>query len=362
MRLFNTLRRLDWDWVLFGAACLLSLISLIALRSASATLNPALLSKQTIWFIGGMAASFLVASLPYTRWVDASLFLYIGILILLAIVEIAGTVKLGAARWVTVFGLSIQPSELAKLATACGVARYLAQEPAPLSRRSVAMSAGLVGLPAALIFLQPDLGTSTILGAIWFGAVWMAGISRRDLTMITLAGLAALPVAWHSLKEYQRLRLSVFINPHADPLGAGYTIIQSQIAIGSGQLVGRGWMSGTQNQLNFLPERHADFLFSVIGEEWGFLGAVCVIGLFGCVLWRAIRIALANSEPQGRLLAAALASWLGYQTVVNMGMVMGLLPVVGVPLPLISYGGSAMVVTWMAVGLLQSIHRFGTRF
>ncbi|MBI3291973.1 MAG: FtsW/RodA/SpoVE family cell cycle protein, partial [Elusimicrobia bacterium] len=141
-----------------------------------------------------------------------------------------------------------------------------------------------------------------------------------------------------------------------------YTIIQSQIAIGSGRLFGRGWMSGTQNQLNFLPERHADFLFSVIGEEWGFLGTVCVIVLFGCLLWRAIRIALSNSEPQGRLLGGALVSWLGYQTVVNMGMVMGLLPVVGVPLPLISYGGSAMVVTWMAVGLLQSIHRFGTRF
>jgi len=158
------------------------------------------------------------------------------------------------------------------------------------------------------------------------------------------------------------MRLLVFLNPSVDPLGAGYTVIQSQVAIGSGQWVGRGWLAGTQNQLNFLPERHTDFLFSVIGEEWGFVGATVVVGLFGLFLSRVMTIAVHNHEPQGRLMAMAFYSWFAYQAVVNMGMVMGLVPIVGVPLPLLSYGGSAMVTMWLALGLLQSLHRFGTRF
>jgi len=351
-----------WDRVLFIAAGILCLIGLVALRSASATLNPLLFGQQIRWIAIGMLASLMTASFLYTRWIDAGPFLYVSVLLLLVIVEVARTVKLGAARWLTVWGLSVQPSELAKLATACCLARYLATQPVPLPTRSLLVSAGVVGVPALLIFLQPDFGTSSVLGVMWLGTVWVAGLSRRHLVFMAVAGLGVLPVGWHLLKEYQRLRLVVFLNPHADPLGAGYTIIQSKIAIGSGQLFGRGWMAGTQNQLNFLPERHADFLFSVIGEEWGFLGAVTVVILFGCVLGRAIHIALGTVEPQGRFLAMAVVSWLAYQAVINVGMVMGLLPVVGVPLPLISYGGSAMVATWIALGLLQGIHRFGTRF
>lgn len=364
MRLAHKFReaKFMWDWPLFAVACALCLISLVALRSASATLNPSLLGRQAIWIGLGIMASLFVASVPYTWWTDASAFLYMGTLVLLLIVELAGTVKLGAARWLTVFGLSLQPSELAKLTTACCLARYLANQPAVLSTQRLAGSAAVAGLPALLIFLQPDLGSSSVLGAIWLGAVWVAGLSLRQLTVMTVAGLSLLPVGWHVLQEYQRLRLLAFLNPHTDPLGAGYTIIQSQIAIGSGQFFGRGWMSGTQNQLNFLPERHADFLYSVIGEEWGFVGAVVVIVLFGCLLWRAIRIALDTVEPQGQFLAMALCSWMTYQASVNMGMVMGLLPVVGVPLPLVSYGGSAMITSWIALGLLQSLHRFGTRF
>ena len=149
----------------------------------------------------------------------------------------------------------------------------------------------------------------------------------------------------------------VFINPHADPLGAGYTIIQSTIAIGSGRVLGRGWFSGTQNQLSFLPERHSDFIFSVLGEEWGFLGCLAVAAFFAVLLLRAFQIALQTSAPQGRLLAAGIFSWIGYQAFINMGMVMGLLPVVGVPLPFLSYGGSSMVMLWIALGLLHSIRR-----
>lgn len=351
-----------WDRTLWVAAGLLSLISLVSLTSACATLNPALVGRQAIWVALGILLSIAAALVPYTRWLDLSIFLYIAALLLLALVELAGTVKLGAVRWLTVFGVSVQPSELAKLATACVLTRVLANQPEPLPFRQVVMSALVAGLPALLIFLQPDLGSSSILAAVWFGTVWAAGLSRRQMAAMTIGGLAILPLAWHLLKDYQRTRLLVFVNPHADPLGAGYTIIQSQIAIGSGQLLGRGWLAGTQNQLNFLPERHADFLYSVIGEEWGFLGAGLVVALFGILLWRGIRIALSVSDSQGRCLAVGLVSWIGYQAVVNMGMVMGLLPVVGVPLPLMSYGGSAMMTTWLALGMLQGLSRFGTRF
>ena len=354
-------RTLNWDRPLVAAAGLLCLLSVVALASACATLNPSLMTKQAVWIALGVLISLAAASGPYTRWIDMSLFLYAGALALLVVVALAGTVKLGAARWLTIFGFSLQPSELAKLATACILARYLAAQPTPLSVRTLFISGMLAGVPALLVFLQPDLGSSSIVVAIWFGMVIVAGISRRHLLMVVAAGAALCPLAWHALKDYQRLRLLVFLNPHLDPLGAGYTMIQSQIAIGSGQLLGRGWFAGTQNHLNFLPERHADFLYSVIGEEWGFAGSVFVVALCGVLVWRVSRIGSLTPDPQARLLAAGIVSWIGYQAVINMGMVMGLLPVVGVPLPLVSYGGSAMVVGWTALGLVQSIHRFGTR-
>jgi len=354
-------RRLGVDPLLSVAALLLVLISLAALRSASATLNPALLAKQATWVALGVAACVLVTRYSYTRWIDTSVLLYVAVLGLLLVVEVAGTVRLGAARWITIFGFSIQPSELTKLATASCLARYLATQPAPLPLRGVLISGVLAGLPAGIIFLQPDLGTSSVVFVVWLGAVWAAGMSRKHLVMIAAGLSVLLPIGWHALREYQRMRLLVFLNPHQDPLGAGYTIIQSQIAIGSGRLLGRGWMAGTQNQLSFLPERHSDFLYSVIGEEWGFLGSSAVIALFLCLLWRATAIAQASLDPRGRVLAMGLAAWIGYQAIVNMGMVMGLLPVVGVPLPLVSYGGSAMLMAWISVGLLNSIARIGMR-
>ncbi len=344
-------------WLL-GAA--LSLISLVALRSAAATLNPALAIQQVFWVALGLSCCAVVGAIPYARWLEFVMVLHGIVVALLVAVFVAGTVKLGAARWIQIGAISLQPSELAKLTTVCALARYLSSQPVPLPLKAVVLSGVLAGLPAVLTFLQPDLGTSTIFVAIWCGTVWVAGLSKRHLTAMGLAALGVLPLGWYWLKEYQRTRLLVFLNPQIDPLGAGYTIIQSKIAIGSGQLLGRGWMAGTQNQLNFLPERHADFLFSVIGEEWGWVGAITVVLLFGALLWRGSELAMRCSEPQGRLLAVGVVSWLAYQAIVNIGMVMGLLPVVGVPLPLVSYGGSAMVTAWLALGVLQSIHRFCT--
>lgn len=349
------------DRVLWAAAVALSVISLVALRSAAATLNLSLVWRQAIWIGLGGGAALLVSRRAYHYWSHLAAVLYGVAMLLLVAVETAGTMKLGAARWLMIGGISLQPSEMAKLATACVLARYLGHQPERLSLRTLFISGGLVALPAGLILLQPDLGSASILWAMWCGTVWAAGMTRRQCWGLLALGIGLLPIGWHLLHDYQRARLSVFLNPQIDPLGAGYTIIQSTIAIGSGQWLGRGWMAGTQSQLNFLPERHADFLYSVIGEEWGFVGCVVVVGLFGCLIWRGVRIAADNSEPEGRLLATAVVAWLGYQAAVNMGMVMGMLPVVGIPLPLVSYGGSAMVMTWVAIGLLQSLRRFGIR-
>ena len=351
------MRRAPWDWVLFASALGLVLISGLAMASATATLKPALALRHTTWIVVGILLSAALARTNYRRWTDLAWCAYGLSVLALGLVLLAGTVRLGATRWLSLFGLSIQPSEIAKLTTIWLLARFLAGEPEPLPSRTVWTSLAFVAPPAALVFFQPDLGSTSIFCAIWFGMVWVAGAPRRSLALLAGGVLALLPIGWHVLKAYQRERLLIFLNPQLDPLGAGYSIIQSTIAIGSGQLAGRGWFAGTQGQLSFLPERHADFIFAVIGEEWGFLGCASVIALFGVLVARATTLALRTSDPQGRLLATGIACWLGYQGIVNMGMVMGVLPVVGIPLPLISYGGSSMVTVWIALGLLQSLHR-----
>ena len=346
-----------WDPELFLPAACLALFSGIAMASASSMVNPQLAVRHGVWITVGMLLSLGMARTSYRRWGEFAWALYGVSLAALILVLAVGAMRLGATRWLSVFGLSLQPSELAKIATIWLLARHLAGQPTPLPGRALGMSLLLAVPPALLIFLQPDLGSASVLCAIWFGMVWVAGISRRTLAAGCAGLLALAPLGWHLLRGYQRDRLLAFLDPHADPLGAGYTIIQSIIAIGSGRLRGRGWFAGTQNQLSFLPERHSDFIFSVIGEEWGFLGCVVVVILFGVLLARVVRIGLGASDPQGRLLAAGVFSWLSYQTFVNLGMVTGLLPVVGVPLPLVSYGGSSMVVVWVALGLLQNVRR-----
>ena len=345
------------DQRLFGAGAVIVLAGTIAMVSAARTLNPSLAIRHAVYSLLGMAVFFAASRVSYRRWTDMAIIMYGLAVATLLLVEVAGATRLGATRWLSVFGVSLQPSELAKCSLTLLLAQYLAGQPVPLPARSLVISLALVGVPALLIFLQPDLGSASILCAIWLGMVWVAGISPRALLGLSGIVLAVLPVGWHALKGYQRDRLMAFIDPHADPLGAGYTIIQSTIAIGSGRWWGRGWFSGTQNQLSFLPERHSDFIFSVIGEEWGFLGCLVVVMAFGVLLFEVGRIALNTSEPQARLLAAGMFSWLAYQSFVNIGMVMGLLPVVGVPLPLVSYGGSSMVTVWFALGLLENVRR-----
>ena len=221
--------------------------------------------------------------------------------------------------------------------------------------KSLIVPCVLLAIPFGLVLLQPDLGTALLLVPIFLSIMLVAGARPRYLVGMILLGLTGLPFFWQILREYQRQRLLVFLNPNIDPLGAGYTIIQSKIAIGSGGLLGKGWTHGTQNQLNFLPERHTDFIFSVIGEEWGFLGAAALVFLYFLIIKRAFNIASLTSDLYGKSIATGVAVMLGLQVVVNIGMTVGLMPVVGVPLPLVSYGGSSLISTLVAIGLLLNV-------
>jgi rod shape determining protein RodA len=210
-------------------------------------------------------------------------------------------------------------------------------------------------VPFILVLLQPDLGTALLLLPIFFAMLVVSGASGKHIAGMMIAGASAAPFFWHFLREYQRQRLLVFINPNIDPLGAGYTIIQSKIAIGSGGLVGKGWLNGTQNQLNFLPERHTDFIFSVVGEEFGFLGASALVILFFVLVKKALVIASQTSDMYGRCIATGIGVMLAMQVIINIGMTIGLMPVVGIPLPLMSYGGSSLLSTMIAIGLLLNV-------
>jgi len=349
--------RLKWDLRLFASAAALTLIGAMAMASAGTTVHPTLAVRHAIWIGIGVAACVGIARTDAHRWMDLAAVAYGVSLALLGLVSVAGAMRLGATRWLSVSGLSLQPSEAAKLATTLLLARYLAGQPNPLPMRAVWISLALAGAPALLVFRQPDLGSATVFGAIWLGMAWVGGLSRRAVAGVAGGLLALVPLGWVLLRDYQRDRLLAFVNPHADPLGAGFSVIQSTIAIGAGQWWGRGWWAGTQTHLRFLPERHSDFIFSVIGEEWGFLGGVAVIGLLGVLLLRILRLALRVSTPEWRGVAVGIFCWVAYQAVINLGMVTGLLPVVGVPLPLVSYGGSSMVTLWIALGMLQSVHR-----
>jgi rod shape determining protein RodA len=217
-------------------------------------------------------------------------------------------------------------------------------------------------MPFALVLLQPDLGTALLLVPVFFAMLFVGGARLKYLVIMFTMGLISMPFLWHFLRGYQKQRLMVFINPNIDPLGAGYTIIQSKIAIGSGGIFGKGWLAGTQSQLNFLPERHTDFIFSVIGEEWGLLGALGLLTVYLLISNRAFRIAALTHDMYGKLVATGIAVMISLQVIINIGMTVGLMPVVGIPLPLVSYGGSSMIATALAAALLLNIAMRRSRF
>ena len=302
-----------------------------------------------------VAIMWVAANVPLHYLARIALPLYLFGLILLIIVEVIGVEAKGAQRWLNLGFMRIQPSEVMKIAVPMMLAWYFDRYEAVLRFRNFVTATILVIVPVLLIARQPDLGTALLVAAAGFYVLFLAGLSMRLLFGIMVAGIAALPFLWHSLHDYQRQRILTLIDPMQDPLGAGYHTIQSTIAMGSGGFLGKGWLNGTQSQLEFLPERSTDFIFAVFGEEFGLLGNLILITLFALLIARGLVIAANAPTMFSRLLAGGITLTFFTYVFVNMGMVGGLLPVVGVPLPLISYGGTALVTLLFGVGLLMSI-------
>jgi rod shape determining protein RodA len=281
---------------------------------------------------------------------------YAGGVMLLVAVTLFGEVSMGAQRWLDLGIVRFQPSEIMKIAVPLACAWFLHSRPLPPSFTTLLVLATAIMVPVLLIAEQPDLGTSLLVAAGGVLVVLLGGLQLRYILGLGAAVGAAIPVVWANLHDYQRQRVLTFLNPQEDPLGAGYHTIQSQIAIGSGGVFGKGYMNGSQAQLEFLPERSTDFIFAVIGEEWGLVGLAVLIGLYLLVIARGLYIAMQAQDTFTRLVAGALTLLFAVYMFVNAGMVAGLLPVVGVPLPLVSYGGTSMVTLMAGFGILMSIH------
>ncbi|MEK7610918.1 MAG: rod shape-determining protein RodA [Patescibacteria group bacterium] len=348
--MFSFLKRFDWG--LFLAGVLLSAFGLLVIYS----LSPATAKEQLIFFGIGIVLYFFAALLDYHYFTSFSLILYILILILVSATHFLGVTVFGSSRWLSVSGINLQPSELSKLAVILALASFLSSARYQANSLVAYLSSALIVLlPAAVVFFQPDLGTALVILAIWVGMVFTAGVNFKFI-MTSLGSLVILAIPfWLVLKDYQRSRFLTFFSPTSDPLGAGYNVIQSIIAVGSGGIFGRGFGRGTQSHLKFLPARHTDFIFASLSEEWGLIGGLILLILFLFLAYRIIKILGQAPDNLGLLIAAGVLTMLFFQTTVNIGMNLGLMPITGIPLPLISSGGSSLVMTLFCLGLVQSI-------
>ena len=343
------------DMPLLVLLLLTAAVGFVVLYSALGA-NTGLLLRQGLRLAVGLTAFFVFAQVPprYLRmWTPWAFFLGIALLIAVAI---EGEIGKGAQRWLDLGIVTFQPSELMKLAAPMMVAWFMHDRPLPPTFLQMVTMTLIVMVPALMIAEQPDLGTAMLVIAAGGLAILLAGVSVRIiLASLMLAG-SAVPVLWHYMRDYQRARVFMFLNPESDPLGAGYNTIQAKIAIGSGGLFGKGWMNGTQAHLEFLPERSTDFIFAVMGEEFGLLGLLLLLTLYFALVGRGLWIASQAQDTFTRLLAGALSLTFFFYVFVNAGMVSGLLPIVGVPLPLVSAGGTSMVTLLAGFGMLAAIH------
>ena len=349
------------DPVLLSLLIILSLFGSMILYSASGS-DHAIVIRQMTRIVVAMLLLVAVANIPLRLIQKISLWLYLAGVAMLVAVMFFGEVGKGAQRWLDLGVIRFQPSEILKLAVPMIVATYLANRVLPVGLKELVVSSILVMIPVLLIARQPDLGTAILVGSAGFFVLFLAGVRWRVMISLGVLLSAMAPLLWKfALHDYQRTRILTLLDPETDPLGSGYHIIQSKIAIGSGGVYGKGWLNGTQSQLDFIPERSTDFIFSVFGEEFGFFGSVVLILIYLAIIFRGLYIAAHSKENFGRLLAGALSLTFFVYLFVNTGMVTGMLPVVGVPLPLISYGGTSMVTLMMGFGLIMSI-RSAKRF
>jgi len=346
------------DWALVGGVIALGFWGLAAGYSASRGVSVTLPARQAVFLAVGIGAMLCMVWLDYRQVAHAGKALYLAALIMLASVLAFGGASRGAARWLEAGPVAFQPSEFTKLVLVVVLAAFLSTRMEQVRNLWTFAAMFLItALPAGLVFLQPDLGTALVLLAIWLGTAAVAGARKRHLGLTLALGALIFAGMWHTgaIRPYQKNRLVTFLNPGADPLGSGYHILQSKIAIGSGMIFGRGFLAGPQSGLRFVPAQHTDFIFAAVGEELGLVGCAALIGLYGFVIWRMLRIARRAQEPLGALLAGAGAWLVLFQVFMNIGMTVTLLPVTGIPLPLVSYGGSSLISTMMLMGVVLSV-------
>ncbi|WP_028299797.1 rod shape-determining protein RodA [Oceanospirillum beijerinckii] len=346
-------------WLLSGLLLLIGGGLFVLYSAAGESIHE--VQRQGVRFAFALIVMFIIAQLDprmLQRW---SPVFYLGGAALLIGVLLIGVGAKGAQRWLAIPGLfRFQPSEVMKLAMPMMVAWYLAHRPLPPGWKHLLVSAVILTLPVLMIAKQPDLGTSLLVAAAGLFVVLLAGLSWKLIGGFVALGIAALPALWYVMRDYQRQRVLTFLNPESDPLGAGWNIIQSKTAIGSGGIYGKGWLEGTQSQLEFLPERHTDFIIAVLAEELGLVGVCAILLLYLLIVGRGLFIALSAPSTYGRLVAGSITLTFFVYVFVNIGMVSGLLPVVGVPLPLVSFGGTSSVTLLAGFGILMSIHTHRT--
>lgn len=354
--------RLHLDFWLFIGLFVISLYGLALLYSASGG-NEIMFRNRLIQVGLGFAVMFVMAQFPPRFYQRLAPFAFAAGIILLILVDLIGTTSKGAQRWLDLGLFRFQPSEIVKLAVPLMVAVYLGKRPLPPKLSHTFIALGLIIVPTLLVAIQPDLGTSILVSASGLFVVFLAGMSWW-LILIAVVGVAAfIPILWfYLMHDYQRTRVLTLLDPEKDPLGAGYHILQSKIAIGSGGFWGKGWLEGTQSQLEFLPEPHTDFIFAVLSEEYGMLGFIFLMAMYLFIVARGLFIGLNAANAFGRILVGAITLIFFVYVFVNIGMVSGILPVVGVPLPLVSYGGTSFVTLMAGFGLIMSIHTHKPHF
>ncbi|MBN2032291.1 MAG: rod shape-determining protein RodA [Deltaproteobacteria bacterium] len=351
----------NFDWTLLLLLLLISAVSLINLYSATYPIRGAggaqIFVKQIYWFLMGFMVLLAMTTFDYHHLERLAYPLYFFALLLLIIVFFLGDVRSGSQRWISFGAISFQPSEFIKVCMVITLAKFF-NDHAQLSEyrlRDLWLPFLQTAVAALLVLKQPDLGTALLLVIVSFSIILFAKVRWRSLLFLVLCTVTSVPFLWMSLKAYQQRRILTFLNPDLDPLGAGYHINQSKIAIGSGLLWGKGFLEGTQTRLHFLPERHTDFAFSVLAEEWGFAGALILLALYFFVILWGINIARSSKDRFGVMIAVGVVAILFWQTAINVSMTTGLLPVVGIPLAMLSYGGSSIISTMIGMGLLMNI-------
>ncbi|MFP4085346.1 MAG: rod shape-determining protein RodA [Desulfobacteraceae bacterium] len=351
----------NFDWVLLLVLLLLAGISLLNLYSATYAVwdvgGDRIFVKQIYWFLIGFTVLLAVTTFNYYKLEQLAFPAYLLSVFLLIVVLMGGEVTSGSQRWLSLGPVSFQPSEFAKIAVVLVLAKFFGERGGnrEYRLRDLWQPFILIMIPCGLILKEPDLGSALFLGLVSFSMILFVKVHWKSILIFLFSGMAAAPLIWFRLKEYQQMRILTFLRPDMDPLGAGYHINQSKIAIGSGCLWGKGFLNGTQTRLHFLPEQHTDFAFSVLAEEWGMVGAVALLMIYLFMIFWGLNIVKSSKDRFGAVLAFGIVAVIFWQVVINVGMVTGLLPVVGIPLILFSYGGSSLVTTMGVVGLLMNI-------